>query len=92
MMNNKIEQIAALLEETQHAHHQAYLASDGADPDWPLWYAGYLHDKLPPLLETELTRSELTYLMLHLSKLQQIEAPDAPWSRYYAKVLVEEYL
>jgi hypothetical protein len=87
-----VEQIALLLEETQHAHHQAYLAADGFDPDWPLWYAGYLQDKLPPLLEAELTRSELTYLMVYLSKFQPLDAPGALWARYYAKALVGKYL
>ena len=91
-MNESVEQIAKLLDETQHAHHQAYLATDGVDPDWPLWYADYLQDKLPPLLEADLTRSELTYLIVYLSKLQQLEAPGGRWSRYYAKTLVDTYL
>lgn len=91
-MNKPVEQIAKLLEETAHAHHQAYLAADGDDPDWPIWYAGYLMDKLPPLLEADLTKSELTYLLVYLSKLQQLEAPGGRWTRYYARILVDKYL
>ena len=91
-MNESVEQIARLFEDTQHAHHQAYLATDGVDPDWPLWYADYLQDKLPPLLEASLTRSELTYLIVYLSKLQPLEAPGGRWARYYAKILVDKYL
>jgi hypothetical protein len=91
-MNKPVEQITKLLDETQHAHHQAYLATDGYDPDWSIWYADYLLDKLPPLLEADLTRSDLTYLLVYLSKLQQLEAPGGRWSRYYAKTLVDTYL
>ena len=91
-MNDAVERITRLLEETQQAHHQAYLATDGVDPEWPLWYADYLQDKLPPLLEAGLTRSDLTYLLVYLGKLQQLEAPGGRWSRFYAKHLVEKYL
>ena len=28
-----------LFAEAGPAHHRAYFAVDGADPDWPLWYA-----------------------------------------------------
>ena len=34
-----------LFRETGQAHHQAFLSTNGADPDWPIWYAGYLVDK-----------------------------------------------
>jgi hypothetical protein len=91
-MNEANSRIALLLKETKQAHHQAYLATDGDDPEWPLWYADYLQDKLPPLLQASLTKSELTYLLVYLSKLQQLEAPGGRWDRYYAKVLVDKYL
>ena len=91
-MIDTVEQIAELLEKTQHAHHQAYLAADGADPDWPLWYAGYLLDKLPPLLQADMTKSELTYLLVYLSNSQQLEAPGSRWAHYYARILVNKYL
>ena len=91
-MNRNIEKIVNLFMEAGQAHHQAFIATDGADPDWPLWYAEYLVDKLPPLLEADMTKSELTYLLVHLSKLQPLNAPGAKWPRYYAKYLVERYL
>ncbi len=91
-MKETVAQIAQLLEETQQAHHHAFLAEDGADSEWPLWYADYLQDKLPPLLEADLTKSELTYLLVHLGKLQQLEAPGGKWARFYAKTLAEKYL
>jgi len=90
-MEDKIQELANLLSETQKAHHRAYFDTDGFDPDWPIWYADYLLPKLPPLLGTDMSRSELIYLMVHLSKVQPVEAPDANWSRYYARYLVEQY-
>lgn len=89
-MSESVQQIASLLEETQHAHHEAYLATDGYDPDWPLWYAGYLEDKLPPLLGVALTKSVLTYWMVRLDKQQQEESADN-WAQFYAQKLVDEY-
>lgn len=91
-MSDPLGEIAALLQQTQQAHHTAYIETDGDDPDWPIWYAVYLVDKLPPLLQADLTKSEITYLLVHLSKLQQLDAPGSQWSRYYAKALVGKYL
>ena len=48
-MIDRSEQIAQLLLQTGQAHHAAYFEADGADPDWPLWYAEYLQKRLPPL-------------------------------------------
>ena len=31
-----------LLLEAGRAHHAAFAATDGADPDWSIWYADYL--------------------------------------------------
>jgi hypothetical protein len=28
--------------EVREAHHQAYIETDSADPEWPLWYAEHL--------------------------------------------------
>jgi hypothetical protein len=30
-------QLEALFHEVAKAHHQAYIETDGADPEWPLW-------------------------------------------------------
>ena len=34
--------IAELFHEAAEAHHVAYAATDGVDPDWSIWYADYL--------------------------------------------------
>jgi hypothetical protein len=84
------DQLAALLNETGQAHHQAFIATDGVDKDWPLWYAEYLERRLSGLLGVSLTRSEIVYLLVLLSKQQPVEAPDADWTEYYAEYIVEK--
>ena len=86
------QQIADLLMETGHAHHQAFIEVDGNDPDWPLWYADYLHDKLGKLLKANFTKSELVYLLVLLDKEQSHHAPGATWPLFYGKSLVERYV
>ena len=42
MEMDRAGQLKGLLREVGEAHHQAYIETDGADPEWPLWYADYL--------------------------------------------------
>ena len=44
-------QLEGLFHEVGEAHHRAYIETDGADPEWPLWYADYLRERLEELLE-----------------------------------------
>jgi len=90
--SNFIEEVAALLMETGQNHHKAFKETDGVDPEWPLWYADYLHSKLGKQLKTELTKSEIIYLLLMLEKQRTTEAPDSHWTKYYAKILVDKYI
>lgn len=91
MPNDLPTRIAALLQETAHAHHQAYIETDGDDPEWPLWYAEHLQDKLGRLLNHPLSRSELTYHIIRLDKAFTSQAHKLPWYDYYAQELVKEY-
>ena len=84
-------QLEALFQEVGHQHHEAFFETDGADPEWPLWYADRLQDRLSNLLGTELTRSEIVYLLIHLGKEQALQAPDMRWPRFYAEYLAREY-
>ena len=90
-MDGKIQEIADLLSDTLEAHRQAFIDTGGYDPDWPIWYADYLLDKLVLLLEFDLSKSELIYLLVYLSKVQPVDAPDASWPEYYARYIVDHY-
>ena len=85
------KKISLLLMETGQAHHRAYIETDGVDPEWPLWYAEYLMDRLPAVLGRELTKSEIVYCLVDLSKKQPVIAPQAWWPDFYADYFLEKY-
>jgi hypothetical protein len=84
------EQLTALLREAGPAHHKAFSHTSGEDPDWPLWYAGYLHERLTKLLEVGLTKSELTCLLIEADRRHKQEAPHADWASYYADLFLQQ--
>lgn len=87
------EELADLFKDTGHAHHQAYLDTDGADPDWPLWYADFLMDKLPAMLgDATFTKSELIYLLITVDRELAATAPGTNWPLYYADFFMGRYL
>ena len=44
-MNTELrDNLVDLLVETGRAHQAAFAATDGADPDWPIWYADCLQE------------------------------------------------
>ncbi len=88
---NRQQELEALFNETITAHHQAFVEVDGADADWPIWYADFLRDRLADLLGARFTRSELVYLLVGLDREVQRVAPGANWQAYYARALLERY-
>ena len=50
--------------ETGHAHHAAFAATDGVDPEWPIWYAGHLQAPITDALQTPFTKSQLVYCVM----------------------------
>ena len=84
-------QIEGLFREVGEAHHRAYIETDGADPEWPLWYADFLRERLGGFLDANFTRSELVYMLLLVANEQPLRAPGANWARYYAKYFIALY-
>jgi len=85
------DKLTDLLKQAAAAHHEAYASTDGADPDWPIWYADYLHEPLGGLLNARFTRSELVYLIVGLDKELQQAAPGADWTTFWARSLLDRY-
>lgn len=77
--------------ETGAAHHEAFASTNGEDPDWPIWYADYLRDKINDLLGAALTRSQLIYCLMFVEFEREAKAPDAAWHDYYADHLIERF-
>lgn len=85
------QQVEALFREAGEAHHQAYIETDGADAEWPIWYAGFLRERLSTLLNARFTQSELVYLLISLDAEVRRLAPGVNWQAYYARTLLERY-
>jgi hypothetical protein len=76
--------IARLFRETGAAHHRAFAATDGDDPDWPRWYAGHLAEPLSRLLGVELEALGLEADLKAVEAEHGAQAPDSDWASYYA--------
>ncbi|MGB5697047.1 MAG: glutaredoxin [Polyangiales bacterium] len=86
-----VEALAALLEETGRAHHRAFEATDGADPDWALWYADHLQQRIRKILGTDRTKTELVVALVDAESEHQARFPHEPWPHFYAKFFCERY-
>ena len=87
------DRIAALLDEVAETHHRVYRITDGADDDWASWYADWLVQlsELPEIVGHTPVRSELVYALVGLDKEYAKTQPDEPWTRYYARALLERF-
>ena len=87
------QRLADLLHQTAEEHHVAFKASDGADPDWSIWYADrLLQQGIESLLEATILKSDLIYLLVSADKEMNKSAPGARWERWYADFLLRRYL
>jgi hypothetical protein len=84
------EQLASLFREAGSAHHRAFAATNGDDPEWPIWYAEFLQPKVNALLGTKWTKSELVHLLLRSEKERKAQASDLSWPEFYARVFLDE--
>ena len=87
-MGNKMQAIAAKLKQSGQAHHQAFLHTKGDDPEWPDWYADYLLDDLNDQLNADITRGQLSELLIELDRTYRSEARDEDWTQFYADRLI----
>jgi hypothetical protein len=76
---------------SQRAHHHAYLATDGYDLEWPMWYAEHMQARLNDLLGGDCTRSELVYLLVAVEKERAGQPAGLPWADFYADFFLQRY-
>jgi len=85
-------ELARLIAATGRAHHAAFAASDGVDPDWASWYAGHLQATVWDRLGSVPTRSELTYLLVAADRAYASADGDrGDWPTFYARFILEHY-
>jgi glutaredoxin len=80
-----------LFRETGRAHHVAFVATDGADPDWPIWYAEYLQEPIVQALGTPFTKSQLIYCVMNADFEHTARSPESDWPGFYADQFMERY-
>ena len=83
--------LVEFLQEAGHAHHQAFAATDGADPDWSIWYANYLKKPFAQRLDMNFHKSQLIYCLMDADYEHQARSPDSNWPEYYADQIIERY-
>ena len=91
MDDPRFERLKDLFQTAASEHHRAFLETDGADPEWSLWYAGFLCEKLEHLLDAEYTETELAGLLLQADEAWRLNAPEGDWQSYYARFFLERF-
>jgi hypothetical protein len=81
--------IADLLHEAAETHHVVYRITDGDDPDWASWYAGWLLNlsELPELLGAKPVRSHLVHALVQLDREYAASGSSERWEDVYAREL-----
>ena len=91
-MNTELRKnLAELLHETGRAHHRAFTATDGSDPEWPIWYADHLLEPLKQRLGLNFYKSQLIYCLMDADYEHQVRSPQSNWTDYYADEIVQRY-
>ena len=89
-MNTELRtHLVDLFREAGHAHHEAFAATDGDDPDWPIWYADYLQEPFAERLDMKFYKSQLIYCLMNANFEHEARSPESDWSEYYADQLLE---
>ncbi|MDH3755917.1 MAG: hypothetical protein OEU32_18800 [Acidimicrobiia bacterium] len=83
-----VDELADLLMETGQHHHRAYIESDGTDPEWAMWYAGYLQSRLWERAGSLPSRSLLVHLLLGAQEDHEANGGDSPWPLHYARIML----
>jgi len=91
--SDKIDELAALLQEAAETHHHVYRITDGTDDDWASWYSDWLLNlsELEQLLGARPVRSHLVHALVQLDRDQASTDGDEPWPDYYARHLRAEF-
>lgn len=85
------DNLAELFQDTGRAHHKAFAATDGADPDWPIWYADYLKGPFADRFDMNFYSSQLIYCLMDADFEHQARSPDSDWPQFYADEILERY-
>ena len=86
---DQTEKLTALLKQADKAHREAFAATGGEGPDWAIWYADYLHDRLEPFLAGPIARSRLVHCLVATADEHETAAPEVPRPEFFAARILE---
>jgi hypothetical protein len=87
----KQQTLAEIFRGAGRAHHRAFAATNGDDPDWAEWYAQDLAPTLSAVLGTELRLDILSADFRTVDVEMRARAPSASWTLYYADWFLARY-
>lgn len=83
-------ELQAIFRRAAQAHHEAFIATGGVDPEWASWYADYVQTQLDELLGVDLTRERVVDLLLRADADHQRVAPGRDWATFYGEYFLDE--
>lgn len=83
--------LSKLFTETATAHQEAFAATDGNDPEWPIWYADYLQEPISEILHTRFLKSSLIYCMMNADFEYTAREGDVQWQKFYSEHFIERF-
>ena len=88
------DRLKELLSITAEAHHRAFNATDGFDPDWPAWYANdLLAHGLDRLIDGATPSApELAGLLIEADSRYRADAENESWESFYARLLRDRFM
>lgn len=85
------DRLEALFAQAGAAHHRAFLATDGEDPEWPSWYAAHLNETLNHLLGTRLTVTEIADALLAAEAERASRGGLDEWAQAYTGYFIRRF-
>src|SRR5690606_10311323 len=82
MADTEVARLADLLRDAAAAHHRAFTATDGVDPEWATWYAEYLAPRLAASRHVDV--ASLADQLIRLDAEHRTTGAAEPWPEYYA--------
>lgn len=88
MTSATARQLAALFREAGVSHHRAFAATNGADPEWPTWYAEFLAPRLAALVGRSFSVPEMADLLRRWDREHAASPARESWPEFYAQSLL----
>ena len=87
-----------LLKQVGPAHHAAFAVTDGADEEWPAWYAAWMLERLPnqnpanqdpPNQNPFIDESRLAGLLEAAAEAHKTSGSKEEWPDFYARFITD---